>query len=103
MEDNFEPSLTAKLSVTDPSGKIINLPLPASLDIEGRFARDFISQQVGEYSLNITCVFVDKTEVRKKFSCLASESSSENATLPLNERLLKEISRISAAVREVVS
>ncbi|NQZ59758.1 MAG: hypothetical protein HRT88_20085, partial [Lentisphaeraceae bacterium] len=97
LESNFEPSITAKVSavVKSPSGKIINLKLPASLDIEGRFSLDFIPQELGEYSLSVECTFADDKELRKKVSFLAFESSGENATLPLNERLMKDVARIS--------
>jgi len=97
LEPNFEPSHSARVSAVlkSPSGKITNLKLPASLDIEGRYGFDFIPEEVGEYTLSVEAKFDNDTQVRKKVSFLSSEASGENATLPLNSRLLKDISRIT--------
>jgi hypothetical protein len=97
LDPDFEPSVTAKVEavVKSPSGKLYNLKLPSSLDIEGRFGLDFLPEEVGEYSVNVKVKFADETEMSKKVSFLASEASGESGTLPLNKRLLEDVSRIT--------
>ena len=97
LDPDFEPSISAKVSasVKTPSGDLLELKLPASLDIEGRFALDYVPDEVGEYSITVKAQFADDTEMAKKVSFLASETSGENGTLPLNSRLLQDISRIT--------
>lgn len=97
LDPDFEPSISAKVSasVKTPSGDLLELKLPASLDIEGRFALDYVPDEVGEYSITVKAQFADDTEMTKKVSFLASETSGENGTLPLNSRLLQDISRIT--------
>ena len=97
LDPDFEPSVTAKVtvSVKTPSGDLQELKLPASLDIEGRFALDYVPEDIGEYQISVKAKFVDDTEMSKKVSFLASETSGENGTLPLNRRILEDISRIT--------
>lgn len=97
LDPDFEPSVSAVVEATvkTPSGDLLELKLPASLDIEGRFSLDYVPDEVGEYSVTVKAKFSDDTEIKKKVSFLASETSGENGTLPLNSRLLKDISRIT--------
>lgn len=97
LDPDFEPSVTAKVSAVlkTPSGDLVNLQLPSSIDVEGRFGLDFVPNEVGEYQLSVTAKFADDTELQKKISFLASETSGENGTLPLNRRMLEDLSRIT--------
>ena len=97
LDPDFEPSVTAKVTATvkTPDGDLQELKLPASLDIEGRFALDYVPESVGEYQITVKAKFADDTEMSKKVSFLASETSGENGTLPLNSRMLQDISRIT--------
>ena len=97
LDPDFEPSVTAQVEavIKSPSGKLTNLKLPSSLDVEGRFGMDFLPEEVGEYSVNVKVEFADETKMSKKVSFLASEASGENGTLPLNKRLLEDVARIT--------
>ena len=97
LDPDFEPSVTAsvKMVIKKPSGDIVNLNIPASLDIEGRFSLAYVPDEIGEYIITTKVVFADETELSKKVAFLATELSGENGTLPLNRRLLEDVSRIT--------
>ncbi|MCH2207157.1 MAG: VWA domain-containing protein [Lentisphaerales bacterium] len=97
LDPDFEPSLTADVEaiLKSPSGKVTTLKLPSSLDLEGRFALDYIPVESGEYSLSINVKFADDSVLTDKVAFLAAEASGETGTLPLNDRLLKDVARIT--------
>ena len=100
LDPTFEPSLTADVEaiIKSPSGKVTTLKLPSSLDLEGRFALDYIPTESGEYSLSVKAKFSDDTSVLGKVAFLAAEASGETGTLPLNEILLKDVARITGGM-----